>query len=241
MRTASLAAVAVLVGCAIPAAAKEVPYYRMDSLAYLATDIILCDELAETEGKYGEGKIEFPTVTVSVVRVLKGNFTPGERLTFEVAGYDRVFLETAPAPRPRMPLGRAVYFLEHFDGAWKPVSGGVKPIYNGEAYCYGQFYSNPGGRWLARMAPENFAVPDTEPYGEQELLADLEIAMEKAKRLTKPAEMSAGSGGIIRSDYRLKKMMADLLWPVVGVAIGALVAVALWWQLGRKPSPQRYE
>jgi hypothetical protein len=231
MRTASLAAVVVLAGCAAPASAKLDYYYRMDSLSYLATDIVLCDEVDEADDK----------VTISVVRVLKGSCVPGQQM--EVPGYGRQLRQSArgPHPWPRIPLGRAVYFLTQKDGVWEGVKAGFKPIYNGEAYCYGQFYSNPGERCLARMAPENFTVSDTEPYGEKELLADLEIGLEKSKTLTGPVEIDPFSGGIIRSDYRPKKMAAELLWPVVGVAIGALIAVVLWWQLGRKTTPQKSE
>lgn len=60
----------------------------------------------------------------------------------------------------------------------------MKLIIDGETYCYGQFVGNPGGLWLARMAPENIRVPSTEPYSEELLLQDALAALEKAKDLT---------------------------------------------------------
>lgn len=229
-----LVAVLVWAACAPPALAKLVPYYRMDSLAYMSTDIILCDETEETN-----------TTTLRVVRVLKGDLMPGERLTVDNYGPGTLYQPWGtPEPWPRIPLGRAVYFLKKENGKWQTAWwGSVRPIYKGEVYCYDQFAGNPGGLYLARMAPENFKLPDTEPYGEKELLADLEIALEKSKSLTGPLsshpDIRKGNPPPPKPQPPQSPEQApDLtVWVIVGVvAVLGIAAAAVWW-LSRKRRP----
>jgi hypothetical protein len=169
------------------ASAALIPYYRMDSLAFMSSDVVLCDEV-----KYDGDKVTF-----TVVEVFKGDCKPKQQLTVEVNTlYKRVRIGQK-AGVDEVPLGRALLFLnkekEKGTGGevWRPVLGGVKLVVNGETYCYGQFRSNPGPLYLARMAPENIEVPEATAYGEELLLKDLRAALEKAKGLKKPDPRSS--------------------------------------------------
>ncbi len=208
MRPVVAIIVAITVGCG-PSSAKLIPYLQMHELARRSTTIVLCDEL-KCETKKGTPSGDYvPTYsefTVRVVRTLKGERKPGEVLTVELNSlYTRRHMDDSSnntEARP-VPLGRALFFLEHRDGVWRPAcTGGVKLLIDGEVYCYGQFLSNPGPLWLARMAPENITLAPTEPYDEDRLLADLEAALVKAKQPAKEDDSRMGRKDAIRRDYR---------------------------------------
>src|SRR4051794_15883179 len=72
-----------------PAPAVEIPYYRMDSLAFLASDIVLVDEVRHETRKDRWG--DYPEATVTVVRALKGSCQDKDRLTVALDGtYTRI-------------------------------------------------------------------------------------------------------------------------------------------------------
>jgi hypothetical protein len=201
-----LAPLLLLAAVGRPAPAAEIPYYRMDSLAFLASDIVLADEVRYETRKDRWGW-DYPEATLTVVRALRGSCEPKQRLTVALDGtYTRIRVGDASGDkRPTAPMGRALMFLKKDeDGRWRPVAGGVKLIMGGEAYCYGQFRDQPGPLWLARMAPENIEVPADAKYGEAELLTDLAAALEKAKGLAKAEARRAVDPGIIRQDCRQK-------------------------------------
>ena len=183
------------------ASAALIPYYRMDSLAFLSSDIVLCDEVQYVKKTRSDG-YPYYEATFTVVQALKGACRPQERITVEVdLVYTRGIFRTEAGPggkAPAIPLGRALLFLTKEDKVWQPVS--MKLIMNGETYCYGQFLTNPGPLYLARMAPENFDLPPTTPYSEELLLKDLEAAQEKAKKLTKASAGQATSAVIRKTE-----------------------------------------
>jgi hypothetical protein len=179
------------------AEAKLIPYYRMDSQVFMASDVALCDEISYVKksklSPATKMNYDYQEATFKVVRALKGNFKPEEKLTIELSIlYARATTDWEGQPRenwPKIPMGRALLFLKKDKDVWKPVTCGVKLIIDGEVHCYGQFAGNPGGLWLARMAPENIDVPAANPYDEKLLLKDLEIAQEKAKKLREPVRV----------------------------------------------------
>ena len=199
----------LLAGVGPTASAALIPYYRMDSLAFQSTDVILCDEgKAVKVTKTGSGGFQYEChdVTFTVVKALKGSLKAKEKITVELElVYTRRLAGDAfgepGAKRPALPKGRALLFLEGKNGTvWRPVLGGVKLILNNEVYCHGQFVSNPGPLWLARMAPENVAVDPRQPYGEGALLKDVEAALKKSKDLTRPVRLSALDPSIVRPE-----------------------------------------
>lgn len=189
------------------ASAALIPYYRMDSLAYLASDIVLCDEVHYVKkSKSSASGYEYYEATFTVVQTLKGSCRPKEKLTVELdLVYTRRLASSwceEPDKTPAIGMGRALLFLTKTKEVWRPVIGGAKLLINGEAYCYGQFLSNPGPLWLARMAPENIEVPADKPFDEESLLKDLRAALEKAKGLTKAVSGYAHEGVIRREKQR---------------------------------------
>jgi hypothetical protein len=191
------------------ASAAHIPYPRMETLARNSTDVVLCDEiqyLTKNGKPSGDYVPTYYEATVKVVRSLKGDRKPGEQLVVEVDSlYTRRLMDhwATPAKNQPIPLGRVLLFLNQREGVWHPVTCGVKLFIDGEAYCYGQFVSNPGGLWLARMAPENISIPSTEANDEGFLLLDLGSALERAK--APPADRSHGfawNGTAIRHDYQ---------------------------------------
>lgn len=205
----ALVCVFVVLAWSSSASAALIPYHRMEDHARNSSDIVLCDEMAcvtkqgTPSGNYTPTYYEY---TVSVVRALKGDRKPGEKLVVEMGSlYSRWLKDSWPRPTeaPPIPLGRVLLFLNREDGVWRPVSCGVKLLIGGEVYCYGQFVSNPGGLWLARMAPENISIPSTEAFDEGYLLADVGAALERAKtpRTDKTYDIPWREG-VIRTDYK---------------------------------------
>lgn len=189
----------LFLACYGPSAlAALIPYYRMDSLAFLASDIVLCEEVGHNADQ----------ATFKVVEVFKGDCKAKQELTVELdRSYSRNLVPRVLVQKDgteKLPLGRALLFLrrEMAKGKageeWRPVTGGVKLVVNGETYCYGQFHRNPGPLYLARMAPENIKVPDADAYDEKLLVEDLKAALKKAEGLKKAEFKTAWEAGIIR-------------------------------------------
>jgi hypothetical protein len=185
--------VLMVMGIGHYAAGAMIPYYRMDSLAFLSSDIVLCEEgeWVQTKRKNASGyEYECFDATFTVINVLKGSIKPKEQITVEISTlYTRQLAEDALAqPSGKgvaVPKGKALLFLEREGNLMRPVLGGVKLVIKDEVFCYGQFVSNPGPLWLARMAPENIQVRKEEPYGEDLLMKDVKIAIEEARKLSK--------------------------------------------------------
>jgi len=77
--------------CGLPAVAREIPYYRMDSYAFLSDAVVLCDEkkIQFVETKYRQNlKTTHSVVTCKVTESLKGDLKAGS--TLEIT-YDPVF------------------------------------------------------------------------------------------------------------------------------------------------------
>src|SRR4051812_13213045 len=117
------------------APAALIPYYRMDALAYLASDVVLCEEGESVKAKKTNQngfEYECHETQFTVVRALKGPCRPGDRLTVELdLSYTRRLATSwgEPAEKvPALPRGRAVLFLTKDRGARRPVLGGVKLI-----------------------------------------------------------------------------------------------------------------
>ena len=172
--------------CGSTSNAALIPYYRMDSLAYLSSDIVLCDEVRYVK-KLGERSDEYEA-TFTVVQSLKGTCRPKQQLTVTVdSDYTRVLYDSFvdfPQKPPAIPMGRALLFLTKERDEWRLVTGGMKLVINGETHCYCQV-DNPGPLYLARMAPENIQLPATTPYSEERLLTDLDVALKKAQAIKK--------------------------------------------------------
>jgi hypothetical protein len=207
IRMKRLIAFLVLVVSGPAASGAWIPYYRMDSLAFLSSDIVLCDEVQyvkKTREGWGGQPYEYYEATVTVVQTLKGSLQPKQQIAVEI---DTVYRREAVAKKegsPKIPMGKALLFLKKEKETWRPVTGGVKPIIKGEAYCYGQFISNPEPLVLIRMAPENIDVPAATPYVEELLLKDLKLAIEKAKEL-KEAKRGYAVDNLIRKNPQTKQ------------------------------------
>jgi hypothetical protein len=196
-----LLAFLLLCGVVPAVSAAPVPYYRMDSLSYLASDVVLCDE-GKTEKKTAPDGPEYTETTFKVIKSFKGTLKADDTVVVRVGLiFTRHLAETArldPDKRTSVPPGRTLLFLKKEKERWQPVTGGIKVIHQGEAYCYGQFVSNPGPLYLARMAPENIEVKPEMPYSEELLVKDLEAALEKAKGLKKATSVVAWDKSIRR-------------------------------------------
>jgi hypothetical protein len=70
------------------ASAAYIPYYRMESLAFLASDVVLGDEFEYVEKKSKADASGYQATTyefkVNVVRTLKGSCQPGEQIVVEL-------------------------------------------------------------------------------------------------------------------------------------------------------------
>lgn len=195
----------LLLAASAPAGAAPIYYYRMDSLAFLSLHVALCDEgeVAKKKSRVPGGpEHEYYEARFTVVTSFKGGTRPGEQITLDLDTlYSRRLADewaTPPGERTVIPKGRALLFLRYTEDKWHLVSGGMKLIVGKEVYCYGQFVNQPGGLYLARMAPENIEIEASQPYGEDLLLKDLELALEKAKGLKKANRLYARDKSIVR-------------------------------------------
>jgi hypothetical protein len=196
----------VLVAAAPAGSAALIPYYRMDSLAFLSLHVALCEEgevVKKKKSRYPGGvEHEYHEARFTVVRSFKGGARPGEQIKLDLGLiYSRRLADEGDAPpekQTHIPKGRALLFLNYTEDTWHLVTGGMKLIVGKEVYCYGQFVENPGGLYLARMAPENIEVEASQPYGEDLLLKDLVLALEKAKGLKEAKRLYAHDKSIVR-------------------------------------------
>ena len=187
--------------------AKQIPYYRMDSLAFLSDAVVLCEEQSvSTRSVQHEGWRETDTrVRCRVAQTFKGDLPPGAE--FEVE-YDALYSRVLPGDEggtfldakgkvlrtvePKtLPPGRVLLFLRRAAGPlpWEVVS--AKLIQGEQVYRFGQFRGNPGGLVLASQGPENIRLAPAEKYGPTQLIEDLRLALERAATLKEPVPMDA--------------------------------------------------
>lgn len=189
------------------AQAKLIPYYRMDSLAFLSDAVVLCEEQSILIRSVGhEGWHETVTrVRCRALQTFKGDLVSGTE--FEVE-YGPLYSRALPGdeggtflnekgkvlrtvePKP-LPPGRALLFLRRAEGPlpWEVVS--AKLIQGEQVYQFGQFRSNPGGLVLAPQKPENIRLAPAEKYGTARLIEDLRVALEHTTTLKAAVPMSA--------------------------------------------------
>lgn len=189
------------------ARAKLIPYYRMDSLAFLSDAVVLCEEQSVTIRAVGhDGWHETVTrIRCHGLQTFKGELVAGAEFEVEYGSlYSRVlpgdeggiFLNAkgkvlrTVEPKP-LPPGRALLFLRRAEGplAWEVVS--AKLIQGEQVYQFGQFRGNPGGLVLAPQRPENIRLAPAEEYGTARLIEDLRAALERAATLDAAMPMNA--------------------------------------------------
>ena len=192
-----------------PAAqAKLIPYYRMDSLAFLSDAVVLCEEQSvATRSIQHEGWRETITrVRCRVTQTFKGDLAMGSEFEVEYNSlYSRMlsgdeggtFLDAKGkvlrVVEPKtLPPGRALLFLRRTAAGalpWEVVS--AKLIQGEQVYQFGQFLSNPGGLVLAPQRPENLRLGPAEKYGPAQLIEDLRAALQHAATLKAAVPMNA--------------------------------------------------
>ena len=217
---------------------REALYYRMDSLAFQSSDIVLCDA--------GESIEKRGVTSFTVARTMKGELQPAEKINVEISmNYEGDY----PSRRNNAVAAgrRALLFLERKEtavsplpGPYSPVPGGVKVIVEGEVYCYIQ-HDNPGPLHLALMTPENLQVADSEDYNEALLLKELEIALEKAKHLERPVSSDQRH---VRFRPRKSALPFEIRYnPLVllgasfvvpFILVGLWRSISWWWKRSRK-------
>lgn len=184
-----LFSILLFLACTCRVSGMLIPYYTLDSLAYMSSDVVLCEEgeylkvEKKDEADYGSVYYE---VKFTVVNAFKGNHEPGDQITVVLPTLyvRRLANEAFSKPREEhtvLPKGKALLFLNRQDKKWTPVPGGVKLIIGDVVYCYGQFVTNPGGLWLRKMPPENIRLEDDQSYGPDLLLKDLAIALRRTR------------------------------------------------------------
>ena len=118
-------------------AVQRIPYYRMDSLAFLSSDIVLCEEGATVEVKKKNSSgydYECSECSVTVIQVLQGSLKPNQQITIEIGTiFTRTFAKEAliqpTEKRSVIPKGKVLLFLNKDKEIWKPETGGVKLIF----------------------------------------------------------------------------------------------------------------
>ena len=191
----------------LPAQAKLIPYYRMDSLAFLSDAVVLCEEQSiSTRLIQHEGWQETVAhVRCRVAQAFKGDLVPGSEYEIEYGSlYSRVLPgdeggtlldekgKVLRVVEPKtLPPGRALLFLRRATGSlpWKVVS--AKLIQGEHVYQFGQFHSNPGGLVLAPQGPENIRLAPAYKYGPTQLIEDLRAALERAATLKAAVPINA--------------------------------------------------
>ena len=190
------------------AQAKLIPYYRMDSLAFLSDAVVLCEEQnVATRTNLHEGWQEVVTrVRCRVLQTFKGDLVPGAE--FEVA-YGPLYSRVLPGDEggtymnakgkvlrtvePKtLPPGRALLFLRRAAAGplpWEII--GAKLIQGEQVYRFGQFRGNPGGLVLAPQRPENIRLAPPEKYDPAQLIEDLQAALRHAATLKDAVPMNA--------------------------------------------------
>jgi hypothetical protein len=181
--------------------AKLIPYYQMDSYAFLSDDVVLCDEKSvQFKQVQHEKWTEVKTVVLcKVLRTFKGNIYPAEEFQIE---YDSIFkrnllgkeghveedstgkVERIVQPE-YLPAGRALLFLKKEKNTNSQNIITAKLIQTDQVYRFVQGM-NPGPLILFPQEPENIKLKDGQKYGEAELIEDLLIALKKETLLKKP-------------------------------------------------------
>lgn len=193
----------------VPLFAAEMRHYRMDSYAFIADAIVLCEErkVEYVETKYhGDLKTIHNVVTCKIVEVFKGDFKADAVVDFTYGaafaryrlgegGYND--LTTTPpriVPPKYLPPGRAVMFLKRKqDGDGYHVLT-AKLIQGLEVLQFVQF-SNPGPYELTKQVPENFRLGENEKYDVEAFLRDLRLAIAASKSLKQAIPVERGMSG----------------------------------------------
>ncbi len=186
----------------IPASvqARLIPFYRMESLAFLSEAVVLCEEQSVTTRPVGQASWHLTAnrVRCRAEQAFKGELAPGAE--FEVE-YDPLYVRVLPGGEGTtylnskgkvervvdpliLPPGHALLFLRQAAAGplpWEVVS--AKLIQGEQIYQFGQFRGNPGGLVLALQKPENISLPPTERYNPARLIEDLRVALQHAVML----------------------------------------------------------
>ncbi len=201
-------ALLMLLVCAVTGRAKLIPSYRMESLILLSDVVVYCEEEdvktkdVPHEITDSRGLIKWTdTITITRCKVLqsfKGDLAPGAEITIQYGGlFCRYLFNNGPYTvlnatkevvsvhkAEYFPPGKVLLFLRN-----DPAGGyGVvdaKLVQDGKVYRYTQM-RNPGPLNLFRQGPENFKLAKGKPYGEEELLRDMTLALKKSVLLKKP-------------------------------------------------------
>ena len=189
------------------ARAKLIPYYRMDSLGFLADAVMLCEEqnVSTRSVPHAGWRETVIRVRCRVLETFKGEPAPGAEYEVEYGPlYDRVlpggeggtFLNAKgkvlrTVEPTTLPPGRALLFLRREVGAalpWSVVS--AKLIQGNEVYRCGQFHGNPGGLVVTSQGPENIRLAPAQKYGPTQLIEDLRVALGHAATLKEAVPMN---------------------------------------------------
>lgn len=178
--------------------ARLIPHHRMDSFAFMADAVILCEErkLRLVEEKHQNGfTTHRTTATCKVLRSWKGDLAVGTELDLE---YSSLFVRqrfgdlgsTGTRP-PSLPAGKAVMFLQRKPGGTGYRVITAKLIHQGEVLEFRQL-CNPGPLHLLPQSPENLKLKAGEKYTEAVFLRDVQLAIEASKSLKKAVQAASG-------------------------------------------------
>jgi hypothetical protein len=197
---------AALLICAVAAHAKLVPFRLMDYLMLHSGVVVYCDEEDiqekeiphETAGVGGKIVKWMDVVTIVKCKVrqsFKGDLGKGREFTVTYDPIFRRYLQSgepyteldgsgkviATHPAQYLPRGRTLLFLQQDDkGNYSVIS--AKIVQGGKVYCFTQVM-NPGPLELGLQEPENFKLPKDAQYGEDELLKDAALTLQKSAAL----------------------------------------------------------
>lgn len=208
MFTRLLCLCSLLLLTSLSAQAKLIPYYRMDSLAFLSDAVVLCEEesVSTRTIQHERWQETVTRVRCRVAQTLKGDLAAGAEFEIEYGSlYSRVLpgdeggtyldrkgrVERVVEPKT-LPPGRTLLFLRRAAAGtlfWEVVS--AKLIQGEQVYQFGQFRSNPGGLVLAPQGPENIHLAPADKYGPTQLIEDLRAALEGAATLRAAVPMNA--------------------------------------------------
>ncbi len=178
--------------CAIPAQARVIPSYRMDSLVRYSTVVVYCkEENVQIRNIDRENWMdEEMTTKCKVLKSFKGGVTAGTVLTINYNSLFRRYsiddgpYETVSAgvvsrhKAKYLPPGNSLLFLIRTSSeSWYVLS--AKLVINKNVLEFIQI-ANPGPLNLEPQPPENIQLAPGRKYGEQELLKDVAIAVKKA-------------------------------------------------------------
>jgi hypothetical protein len=180
-----LSSILLLLLCAMPSQALDIPSYHMDTLVLLSDVVVYCEEKevqAPPPSKTG------PThCKCKVLQTFKGDIAPGSDLTvvydftFERMAFGSAYNRATPH---NFPPGKALLFL-HKDASGSYSVVDAKLVQEGKVYQFIQD-SNPGLLYPLPAHPESIKLENDEEYGEKELLQDFAIALKKSASLKEP-------------------------------------------------------